>query len=90
MLLLGVGEDGHIASLFHNNVALQECKRRVVYITGSKPTFERLTITPPVITQAKSIFVLATGPAKGVILSMARKTPGNFNAVPVRLVFAVT
>ena len=34
VLLFGVGEDGHIASLFPNNAALQESKRRVVYITG--------------------------------------------------------
>ena len=90
VLLLGVGEDEHIASLFPNNASLQECKRRVVHITGPKPPFERLTITPPVIAQAESIFVLATGPAKAAILSMARQAPGNFNAVPVRLVLGAT
>ena len=41
-------------------------------ITCPKPPFERLTITPPVIAQAESIFVLATGPAKTAVLSVAR------------------
>jgi 6-phosphogluconolactonase/glucosamine-6-phosphate isomerase/deaminase len=53
VLLLGVGEEGHIASLFPNSASLQERKRRVIPITGPKPPFERLTITPPVIAQAK-------------------------------------
>lgn len=90
VLLLGVGEDGHIASLFPNSTALQERSRRIIPITGPKPPFERLTITPPVIAQAKSIFVLATGPAKAAVLSMACQSPGNFNLVPARLVLDAT
>jgi 6-phosphogluconolactonase len=42
VLLLGVGEDGHIASLFPNSDSLQERKRRVISITGPKPPFEQL------------------------------------------------
>ena len=90
VLLLGVGEDGHIASLFPNSTALQERNRRVVPITGPKPPFERLTITPPVIAQAKSIFVLATGTAKAKVFSIARQAPSNFDALPARLVLSAT
>jgi 6-phosphogluconolactonase len=90
VLLLGVGEDGHIASLFPNSTALQESKRQVIPITGPKPPFGRLTITPPVITQAKSTFMLATGTAKAKILNVARHAPGNFDAVPARLVLSAT
>lgn len=49
VLLLSMGEDGHIASLFPYSVALRETRRRVVPVTGPKPPFQRLTITPPVI-----------------------------------------
>ncbi len=59
-------------------------------ITCPKPPFERLTITPPVIAQAESIFVLATGPAKTAVLSVARQAPGNFNAVQARMVLSAT
>jgi 6-phosphogluconolactonase len=90
VLLLGVGEDGHIASLFPNSTALQERNRRVVPITGPKPPFERLTITPPVIAQAKSIFVLATGNAKAKVLSKARQAPSNFVELPACLVLSAT
>jgi 6-phosphogluconolactonase len=89
-LLLGVGEDGHIASLFPNNSAIQERNRRVIPITGPKPPFGRLPITPPVIAQAKSIFVLATGIAKAKVLSKARQTPSNFVELPACLVLSAT
>jgi 6-phosphogluconolactonase len=90
VLLLGVGGDGHIASLFPNSAALQERKLWVIPITGPKPPFERLTITPPVIAQAKSIFVLATGNAKAKVLSKARQAPSNFVELPACLVLSAT
>jgi 6-phosphogluconolactonase len=90
VLLLGVGEDGHVASLFPNHVALQERRRRVIPITGPKPPFERLTITPPVITKARSVFVLATGSAKAGMLSAALKNPNDFVALPARLTLGGT
>ncbi len=90
VLLLGVGVDGHVASLFPNNVALQERRRRVLLITGPKPPFERLTITPEVITRARSVFVLATGSAKAVMLSAALKNPNDFVALPARLTLGGT
>lgn len=90
VMLLGVGEDGHIASLFPNSAALHETDRRVVSITGPKPPFDRLTITPPTIAQAKSVFVLATGTAKAAVLSMALQAPNDFDTLPVRLVLNTT
>lgn len=86
VLLLGVGEDGHIASLFPGSAALREARWRVVPVTSSKPPYERLTITPPVIAQAKLIFVLATGPIKAAVLSKALQAPADFYSLPARLV----
>lgn len=90
VLLLGVGEDGHIASLFPGSVALQEVNRRVMSITSPKLPYERLTITPPVITQANSIFVLATGAAKAQIIENARQELNVFDNTPIRLVLNAT
>jgi 6-phosphogluconolactonase len=90
VLLLGVGEDGHIASLFPNNASLQERIRRVIPITGPKPPFERLTITPQVITKARSVFVLATGSAKTAVLCAALNNPNDITPLPVRLTLGGT
>jgi 6-phosphogluconolactonase len=90
VLLLGVGEDGHIVSLFPNSATLHEPDRRVIPITGPTPPHERLTITPPVITQANSIFVLAAGAAKAQILEKALQEVDDFDNMPVRLVLRAT
>jgi len=82
VLLLGVGEDGHIASLFPGSSALAEPRRPVVPVLGPKPPFERLTITPPVVLGAKRVFVLAPGEGKAAILAKARRAPADVTACP--------
>ena len=67
ILLLSVGEDGHIASLFPGNVVLGESLRRVVPVVGPKTPFKRMTITPAVIASASLVFVLASGEQKAAI-----------------------
>lgn len=84
ILLLSVGEDGHIASLFPGSSALMEMECRVVPVTGPKPPYERVTITPPVIAAATTTFVLATGREKAEIL--LRATKADATELPARLV----
>lgn len=90
VLLLGMGEDGHIASLFPHSSVLQENKRKVVPVTGPKPTPERMTITPGVIACAGSIFVLATGAEKGKVLNEALQSAEDFLSLPIRLALGGT
>ena len=90
VLLLGMGMDGHIASLFPNNPALRSRQRSVVPTTGPMSPCERLTITPRVITQARSVFVLATGAEKGKVLAEALQSADDFLSLPVRLTLAGT
>ena len=90
VLLLGVGEDGHIASLFPNNASLQERKRRVIPITGPKPPFKRLTITLQVIAKTRSVFMLATGSAKVAILCSVLNNPNDIATLPERLALGGT
>lgn len=90
ILLLGMGTDGHIASLFPNGEALQLRDRTVVHVHGAKPPFDRLTITPSVIANAGSVFLLATGSQKGVVLAEALKSPADYLSLPVRLTIGRT
>jgi 6-phosphogluconolactonase len=85
VLLLSVGEDGHIASLFPFNTALHESSRLVVPIRGPKPPFQRLTITPPVIQRARKVFVLAQGEQKRAAYEKVLQDPLNIDEIPARL-----
>ena len=86
VLLLGVGVDGHIASLFPRSAELNEKNRRVVYANSRKWKHGRLTITPEVIAHARSIYVLAAGEQKLAVFSRATKNKMDYYNVPARLV----
>jgi len=90
VLLLGMGEDGHIASLFPHSPAFRAKQRSVIPIIGPKPPHERLTITPKVVTCARSIFVLATGAEKGRILAKTVKSQEDLMLLPVGLTLGGT
>jgi len=85
VLLLGMGPDGHTASLFPGSPALDERERKVVAVVGPKPPPRRLTITPPVIQAAREIFILVRGPDKAPALRRAREGPWNPKETPAQL-----
>ncbi|MEJ2611213.1 MAG: 6-phosphogluconolactonase [Candidatus Thiodiazotropha sp.] len=64
ILLLGMGADGHTASIFPGSIALDEEKRRVMPVIGNKPPLQRLTVTPPVIQGARHLLLMAQGEDK--------------------------
>lgn len=64
--LLGLGEDGHTASLFPNDPALAERKRLVARV--ERPDHPRLTLTPPALTAARVALFLVAGASKRVPL----------------------
>lgn len=90
VLLLGLGTDGHIASLFPHNSAMRAGQRTVVPVMGPMHPYERLTITPRVIACARSVFVLATGAEKGRVLAEAIISPADTMSMPVRLAMGGT
>ncbi len=90
VLLLGVGEDGHVASLFPYSPVLQEVIRRVMPVIGSKLPQERLTITPAVIADAGVVFVLATGAEKAQVFVRALRDPCDIISLPARLALNAT
>ncbi len=68
VLLLGVGEDGHTASLFPGSPALDEAVRNVVSTMGPKPPPQRLTMTFPLLNAARHVCFLAADAAKREIV----------------------
>ena len=64
LLLLGLGEDGHTASLFPGSPALAETTRNVIAATGPKPPPQRVTMTFPLINAARHVAFLVQGAAK--------------------------
>ncbi len=64
LVLLGMGDDGHTASLFPNTKALKEMKRRVVSNYVDKLNVWRLTMTFPFINEARAAVFLVNGKEK--------------------------
>lgn len=85
VLLLGMGPDGHTASLFPRSPALAERERLVVPVVGPKPPPERLTITPPVIAAARAVAVIVTGVGKAAAVARALEGAPAPHEWPVQL-----
>ena len=85
ILVLGMGPDGHTASLFPGSAALDERQRLVLPVIGAKPPPQRLTITPPVIEAARRVAVIATGKDKAAMVARAIEGPLAPKDVPVQL-----
>jgi len=68
LVLLGLGADGHTASLFPGSPALQERSRWVVAAPGPRPDSPRITMTLPLLNRARRVMFLVSGPDKAAIL----------------------
>jgi 6-phosphogluconolactonase len=76
VLLLGVGEDGHVASVFPERPVDYET-RPVAAVRGApKPPPIRITLTLPAITTAEEVWLIATGPDKADAVGMALSGAG--------------
>jgi 6-phosphogluconolactonase len=80
--LLGVGEEGHVASIFPGSPAVYETERTVVGVHGSpKPPPTRVSLTLPAIRRATEVWLLTTGESKAAAVAMAISGAGEV-AVP--------
>lgn len=72
LVLLGVGADGHIASLFPGTAALDERDEPVVAVYVPRFSAWRVSLTLPVINAARRVLVLAAGTDKAAVLATVR------------------
>lgn len=68
LILLGLGEDGHTASLFPGTDALNEQTRLVVATRSPKGVPQRLTLTIPIVNQAQTVVFLVSGGSKAAVV----------------------
>ena len=70
LILLGVGEDGHTASLFPGSDALSEKRRLAVPVFHASTATWRITLTLPVLNNASCVLFLVSGRAKARAIAM--------------------
>jgi 6-phosphogluconolactonase len=86
LILLGLGRDGHTASLFPGTPVLDERDRWVAHVhIGSEP-FDRVTLTVPLINQAAVVAFLVVGKDKAPALQKARAASFDPHQLPARLI----
>lgn len=82
LIMLGIGEDGHTASLFPFQMDTFDTPKNMVATSGSHVMHERVTLTLPVIKQARNIIFLVTGANKTEIVKRVvnndPKLPASF------------
>ncbi|MGH8100823.1 MAG: 6-phosphogluconolactonase, partial [Chthoniobacterales bacterium] len=84
LILLGLGEDGHTASLFPGTAALDETTRRVVANFVPKFNTWRLTFTFPLINHARDICFLVNATKRADLIERVRAGDRQFPASRVQ------
>ena len=83
IMLLGIGTDGHTASLLPGDPALDERRRWVVPVARGRPEV-RITLTLPAIESSRHVAFLAEGKSKAPILAAVRAGGSQLPAAQVR------
>ena len=87
LVALGMGPDGHTASLFPHTAALHERSRLVVANHVPQKDTWRITLTWPVINHASSVFFLIAGADKAAILKEVLTGPRDPDSLPSQLIW---
>lgn len=86
LILLGMGDDGHTASLFPNEKVLSEDKKLVVGYYLAPQSMYRITLTAPLINAARNIVFITFGANKAKALYEVLQGEPNVNQYPSQLI----
>ncbi len=86
LVLLGLGDNAHTASLFPHSPVLDETNRWVVESYLHEQDMYRVTLTAPIINQAKEIIFLVSGASKAGALQKALRGPFRPHDFPAQLI----
>lgn len=86
LVVLGVGEDGHTASLFPDGPSLSETGRLAIPVYVNKMRSWRITLTLPVLNNASHILFLVTGRKKALVLKEILENDVNNPKYPASLI----
>jgi 6-phosphogluconolactonase len=86
LVLLGMGPEGHTASLFPGTKALQEDRRLVAGNWVGKLYTERITLTPPVLNNAARVMFLVHGAEKAPALKAVLEGPYEPDQLPAQII----
>ena len=86
LALLGMGADGHTASLFPGSPALAETQRRVVATWSEETKTHRITLTVPVLNAAAHVIVLVAGADKSASVARVLEGPERPQDLPSQLI----
>lgn len=86
LIFLGMGDDGHTASLFPRTAAIHERAKLVVAHFVPKLDATRLTLTPPILNAAKRVAFLIAGGGKAETLSRVLDGPEEPDVLPSQII----
>ena len=86
LMLMGLGEDAHTASLFPFGTALKESQRWVIEVYAEHLKAHRITMTLPVLNNADDTLFLVSGPSKANALKVVLEGPFEPMQYPAQLI----
>ncbi len=86
LVLLGLGENVHIASLFPGNPAIHENRRLAVAVEVDAPQPRRISLTPPVLNHAARVMFIVSGANKAEAVKLALEGPRDIDRYPAQLI----
>ena len=86
LVLLGLGEDGHTASLFPGQAAVHETARWVIAVPAPDGTMWRITLTPAVLNAARNVTFVVSGPSKAARLQQVLEGPFAPDVLPAQAI----
>ena len=90
LVLLGMGDDGHTASIFPNDMSLLDTELAVAIGTHPTSGQKRITLTGPTILHAKQVVFLITGESKSGVLRQIIQNEPNSDLYPTSHIHSIT